>query len=129
MMEQATKTGLLMPCMSFALVAIFLCSSTAAQDQPSALPSGLGLSAKYAGDVGIDTDPHVVLTENFEASTFEQLAEKWEDVSHSEIMSLLPDVPPGSGGKQSLQMNHVGGSEEGGHLYRRLAKGYDKLHF
>jgi hypothetical protein len=43
-------------------------------------------------------------------------------------MSLAADVPPGSSGKQSLLMAHVGGKGNGGHLYRRLPKGQDRVY-
>ena len=43
-------------------------------------------------------------------------------------MSLTEDIPQASGGKRSLLMAHVGGKGEGGHLYRRLQPGYEKLH-
>ncbi len=43
-------------------------------------------------------------------------------------MSLTDDMPAASGGKRSLLMTHVGGKGEGGHLYRRLQPGYDKLY-
>jgi hypothetical protein len=43
-------------------------------------------------------------------------------------MSLSDDTPAASAGKRSLQVSHVGGHSTGGHLYRRLEPGYDKLH-
>jgi hypothetical protein len=43
-------------------------------------------------------------------------------------MSLSLDVPLDSGGTRSLLMTHVGGRSNGGHLYRRLLPGYDRLH-
>ncbi len=92
------------------------------------LPEGAGLAAKYPGDVGIADDAAVVLVENFEAESFDDVNKRWESVSHPEIMSLSDDKPAASGGKRSLLVTHVGGGGDGGHLYRRLMPGYDKLH-
>jgi predicted amidohydrolase len=87
-----------------------------------------GLAAKYAGDKGIAGDPKVIFAEDFEEPTLEAMQKRWESVSHPEIMSFAADVPEGGGGKQSLLMTHVGGGKgDGGHLYRRLAKGYDQV--
>ena len=92
-----------------------------------ALPQGYGLSAKYPGDEGIENDPAVIFVEKFEERTLEELFRRWEDLKHREIMSFSNDVPKDSAGKQSLLMTHVGGKGTGGHLYRRLLPGYDKI--
>jgi hypothetical protein len=88
------------------------------------------IAARYAGDAGIEHDPHVVFVENFEDESLDALAMRWETVGHREIMSLSDDRPPVSGGKQSLMMDRREGS--GGQLYRRLKNpaggwGFDRL--
>ena len=40
----------------------------------SGLPEGPGLSAKYLGDTGLQSDPAVIIVENFEAGSLEALA-------------------------------------------------------
>lgn len=100
-----------------------------ADDSPKPLPEGPGLAAKYPGDVGIEKDPSVVFVENFEQPTFDAVAKRWESVSHPELMSIVDDKPTSSGGKRSLLVRHVGGESVGGHLYRRLKPGYDRLFF
>ena len=102
--------------------------SRSGQAAPRALPDGSGLAAKYRGDVGIEKDPDVVFVEDFEEASLDQMRARWEDVSNPQLMSLSNDVPPGSGGKHSLLMTHVGGQGSGGHLYRRLGQGYDELY-
>jgi predicted amidohydrolase len=87
-----------------------------------------GIAAKYPGDAGIEKDPRVVFVENFEQPSLDAVKRRWETVTQPETMSLADDVPPASGGKHSLVMAHVGGEGTGGHLYRRLQPGYDKLH-
>ena len=90
--------------------------------------TGAGLAAKYVGDKGIGSDPAVVFAEDFEEGSLEAACKRWESIENKGIMSLSPEVPPGSGGAQSLLMSHVGGQSNGGHLYRRLLPAYDKLY-
>ncbi len=93
-------------------------------------PSGVArsLSADYPGDIGIEKDPRVVFAENFEEPSFDSLKPRWDTVSGAENMAFSEDVPPGSGGKHSLQMTHVGGKGTGAQLYRRLLPGCHQLH-
>jgi hypothetical protein len=86
-----------------------------------------GLASRYPSDRGIENDPAVVFTEGFEEGSLDAVASRWENVQSKEIMSLSPEVPPGSAGTQSFLMTHIGGQSNGGHLYRRLMPGYDKL--
>ncbi len=103
--------------------------ASGAQEKPvtKGLPEGPGLAAKYPGDAGIAKDPDVVFAENFTAPSLDKVLSDWESVQSREIMSFSDDVPPGSSGKHSLLMTHVGGTNNGGHLYRRLPSGYDQL--
>ena len=87
-----------------------------------------GIAGRYPGDRGIEKDPDVVFVETFEQGSIPELLKGWEDVQSREILSFSADVPPGSAGRQSLLMTHVGGKGTGGHLYRRLLPGYEKLH-
>ena len=91
------------------------------------LPEGPGLAMRYPGDRGIEKDPAVVFAEGFEAPSMDPVRARWESVSQPEIFSLSGEKPPGSGGRRSLQVEHVGGKDSGGHLYRRLLPGYDRL--
>ncbi|MGQ9523237.1 MAG: hypothetical protein ACUVTZ_00215 [Armatimonadota bacterium] len=94
-------------------------------DRPrSALPDGFGLSARYPGDRGIDKDPNVLFTEDFEVESLSALARRWSDVSNKDgkVLSLSGDVPPSSGGRRSLQMTATLGENTGGHLYARLPR-------
>ncbi len=87
-----------------------------------------GCAANYPGDAGIEKDAAVVFAENFEENSIPELEKRWEDTKAPEIMSFSEDIPPGSGGKHSLLFTYVGGKGTGGHLYRRLLPGYDKLY-
>lgn len=99
-----------------------------AEGPETSLPEGPGLAARYRGDVGIEAHPAVVFVENFEQGGVDALNERWESISHPEIMAVAEDRPPHSGGRRSLAVRHVGGWGEGAHLYRRLERGYEKLH-
>ncbi len=94
---------------------------------PSRLPEGNdGLAAEHPGDAGLEDHPAVVFVERFDG-TLEQIAERWDNVSRQDIFSLSDDVPSGAASPQSLLMTHTGGDGNGGHLYRRLLPGYEKL--
>jgi len=100
---------------------------------PEIAEGDTGIAAKYPGDVGIEDDPDVVFVADFEGSV-DEICSRWEDVRGKDIMSKSDEVPPGSGGKQSLLLTRVAGTTEGGHLYRRLKNdqggyGYDQLFY
>ena len=92
------------------------------------LPEGRhGIAAKYAGDRGIERDSSVIFVERFDAGSIAAIAKRWESVQSQEIMSLSSDVPEASLGGKSLLMTHVGGQGNGGHLYRRLLPGHERV--
>jgi hypothetical protein len=81
-----------------------------------------GIASRYAGDVGIENDPDVIFTENFEAASLQSLLAGWEYATHDERMSLSSDTPSASSGGQSLFMK---GSAD---MYQRLLPGHDHLY-
>lgn len=91
-----------------------------------------GLAAKYPGDVGIEKDPDVVFAEGFDGPV-DAICARWDQVAGQPIMSKSEEVPPGSGGKQSLLLTRVaggtGGYLDGGNFYRQLQGGHDQLFF
>ena len=112
------------------LAAPGVCGQGAKESVETKLPQGnAGIAAKHPDESGLQNDPDVVFVENFDsAASVGDLKQHWDSVKNTAIMSLSDDVPPGSGGEKSLLMSHVGGESTGGHLYRRLLPGYDKLH-
>jgi hypothetical protein len=112
------------------LLALFACAGTAADSESlgESRSTSIGLASKYIGDKGIREDPAVVFAEDFEADSLEAVWSRWESVQNKPIMSLSADVSDASGGTRSLLMTHIGGQGTGGHLYRRLLPGYEKLH-
>ncbi|MCA9192371.1 MAG: exo-alpha-sialidase [Planctomycetales bacterium] len=96
--------------------------------QTLAQSSNSGIANAYPGDVGIEDDPRVILVENFEHGSIDNLREQWDTVRDPEVMSFSSQVPAGSSGKQSLLMTQRAELGSGGDLYRVLGDGYEKLY-
>ncbi len=107
------------------LLALLLLASLHAAESKS-LP--LGIAAKYPGDAGLEKDPKVLFVEDFEEPTFAAVKQRWETVSQPETMSLVADSPAGASGKSALLLTHIGGQGTGGHLYRRLKPGQERVY-
>jgi hypothetical protein len=107
-------------CLSLAVSVLTATSPSVAQD---------GIAKKYSRDVGIETDPDVVMAEMFEGTSVSSIVGRWTNSGNAAGMSLVSDVPAGSGGTRSLLMTSVGGSNTGGQLYKKLTPGYDQLYF
>jgi hypothetical protein len=88
--------------------------------------AALGLASKYPGDVGIENDPSVVWTENFEEGSVAALVARYED-SKQPGMGLDPDVPSGSSGKASGKLTASGAGPNAVDFYKKLP-GYDELY-
>ena len=67
----------------------------AGQTHSPKLPQGYGLSSRYPGDIGIESDPAVLFAENFERGTLEEIAKRWGNISNKDgkVMSFSNDVP------------------------------------
>jgi hypothetical protein len=85
----------------------------------NAAPGG-GIAARYPGDVGINTDPAVVFVERFDETSLAALFARWTDVKNGATMSFGTDVPAGSPVPASLTIPWIGGTNDGGHLYRQI---------
>lgn len=96
-------------------------------DRGQSLPEGLGLAAECREGRALRNHPDVVLYEDFEVEDIKQVFGRWTQTSHPELMSFSDDTPLGCPGGRSLLMTHRGGTGSGGHLYRRLERGYKQL--
>ena len=86
-----------------------------------------GLSGKYPGDAGIGSDPAVILHEDFEADAIDR--KRWPNVSDKAgALKLVRPSTRGHGGRQALQITATLGTNTGGHLFRRFATGYERMH-
>ena len=115
----------LQPLTSALLLGLLAGTAAAQADEPQ---GDNGIAARYPGDRGIGKDPDVVFAEDFEQGSLQALFDSWEDVKARETLSFSAEAPPGSAGRQSLLITHRGGEGTGGHLYRRLLPGYEKLY-
>lgn len=79
---------------------------------------GEGLASKYSADVGLASDPDVILYEAFEDSV-SQIASRFESANRSDRMRLLADPAPRTNGK-SIEFRVVGGNGDATDLYRRI---------
>ena len=97
------------------------------QEESKQLPEDYGLAAKHPGDAGIAREPRVLVAENFETGTIQEIARRWSDTSNKggKVMAFSRDVPPASRGKRSLQMTATLKENTGGHLYKRLPRQVD----
>jgi len=88
-----------------------------------------GLAAKHSGDAGSERDPHVLFAENFENGSIEDIGKRWGQMSNKDgkVMAFSSDVPSASAGKRSLQMTASLGENNGGHLYKQLPRGINKV--
>lgn len=95
--------------------------------EPARLPEGPGLAAQYPGDQGIARDRSVVFAEDFESAAIPEIAKRWGSAQNPQgrALELVKDAPPGSSGRQALQITAHPGRDTGGHLYTRLARGLD----
>jgi hypothetical protein len=104
-----------------AALALVLVSSTgsARGREPTALPEGPGLAAKYPGDRGIAKAKGVLLAESFEKGGIEDLRRRWSEVKNpgGKVLALAGDVPEGASGKRALKVTATVGENTGGHLY------------
>ena len=109
------------------LIALAVCSSPmAAEDSP--LGEEAGLAAKYAGDVGIESDPAVLFVESFEQGGVANLENRWNSVSDKgeRVISFADDSPNLASGKRCLQLTATIPENEGGHLYKKLPREVDQ---
>jgi hypothetical protein len=94
--------------------------------EPSAelekLPEGnTGIAARHPGDKGIESDPAVIFTDDFEqATSVADLTRKWDSLTHEANLSLSDEPASGSTGRKSLLTTVPRQNEP-------LAVGVDKL--
>ena len=88
----------LISCLAVMLVTVAETGLSQSTNRVSPFPA-TGLAARYRGDVGLENDPRVIFTENFEHKSVESLAARWETATDRESMSFSVEVPSGSSGE------------------------------
>lgn len=84
------------------------------------------IANSYLNDIGIENDPDVLYVEKFDDG-LASVTSRYDEVKNAAGMSLDPDVPPGSKDPYSIKMTNVGGTNSGGHLYKRFVPGFDSV--
>jgi hypothetical protein len=105
------KTLRLLCLMAYAFTAAALCEDK--------LPEGPGLSATYPGDAGIDKDPAVLFSDNFESGDFK----KWAESSGN--ITIHEDKP--NNGSKCVQSEMIRGKNEGGEAKKWFMPGADQV--
>lgn len=87
-----------------------------------ALPQGPGLAGKFPGDRGWENHPSILLVEDFEVGSIDDLKPRWNEIENKdgEVLELIADHPADSAGKRCLQVTATLGKNTGGHLFKRL---------
>jgi len=88
---------------------------------PAPGPQQGGLASLYPGDEGIERDPRVLLVEDFETGSVDEIGARWGNIAKKENFSFSGDIPAVSPGSRSI---HIA---ENGHLYTHT-KGVDTLY-
>jgi hypothetical protein len=93
-------------------------------------PGFLGIAARYPCDEGIEQDPAVVFSDNFESDSVADLSQRWTSILNpkSDVLKLLDDTTAVTTGKRCLEMKATKGQNTGGHLWKLLDTGYDQLY-
>jgi len=115
---------------AFAFAAALPAQESGGKKPATALPEGPGLAAKYPRDRGIERDPDVLLTENFEKGEIADLGKRWSEVSNKEgrPLAFSDDAPTATRGKRSIRMTATLGKDHGGHLFGLLDRGVDEAY-
>jgi hypothetical protein len=67
-------------------------------------PDGDGIAYKYPGDVGIDSDPDVILADDFEShASASDLTSRWDEVHGGDNVTIATDPSNVFAGAQSLE--------------------------
>lgn len=80
-----------------------------------------GIASKYVRDNEIGSDPYVIFTENFEEGSLANVISRYSDTSNTAGMSLVNEIPSVSSGTRSILMTSIGGTNTGGHLFKRFS--------
>ena len=105
----------------FGLLALLLTwapQALAAENQTAPAPPGL--AAKYPGDAGIERDPAVLFTENFESGDIK----KWDD--KKQPVAIVEESP--NAGRYCVRMEMTRGRNTGGDLKKWFMPGADTVY-
>jgi carbon-nitrogen hydrolase len=99
-------------------------------EPPAAPRRARGIAADHPRDRGIAEDPRVLFAEDFESGSLEEIKKRWTDAKDpaGAALALVPRSAGEGEAGRCLQVSATPGQNDGGYLYRRLARGVEKLH-
>ena len=87
-----------------------------------------GIASKYIADIGLASDPNVVLFEDFETGILSDILSRWTNIGNQGTFSLIQNSPPGSKGSRALEIASPGDQVVGGELAKALPQGFSQLY-
>jgi hypothetical protein len=104
--------------------------SPARRQAEARLPEGPGLAARFPGDRGIAKHPKVLFAEDFAADELDTVLAHWSDrrSPKESPLTLVEDGPKGVERQRALEVTAIPSQNHGGHLYKQLGRGVDKMH-
>ncbi len=95
------------------------------------IPQGRsGIASNYIGDVGIESNPSVILYEDFETRDIGTLTPYWTEVDNdADELEISSEVPPSSPGSRSLKnTSRRGIGKDGGAVKKLFPSKYNELY-
>lgn len=86
------------------------------------------VAGEHPGDEGIEQDPRVLVAEDFEVGTLEEVVDRWTEASNQSGALELTAGSPEAAGDRCLRVTATVGENTGGHLYQSLDEGVDEAY-
>ncbi len=85
-----------------------------------------GIATRYPGDLGIKKDARVLLHADFESKDW---AKHFSEIKGRGKQTVIDvEASHAHGGDRALRITATRGKDTGGHLYRSLGRGHDRIH-
>jgi hypothetical protein len=91
------------------------------------LPPVVTLAAEHPGDIGLSSDPSVVLYEDFSEGDLAALLSRYTIYRDAAGMALVPDYPPASSSRYALRLTSSA-AHPSTYLYKAFWRGYEELY-
>ena len=103
-------------------------ATTASGATTTGSSSSGGLASMYPGDMGIQNDPNVVWTENFEEGSVPAFYARYSDGQQAGFSLDTTDRPAKSSGMASGKLTASGAGPNAVDFYKEFPQGYDELY-
>ena len=116
-------TSLTLVVLTVFLIAALRFAQEVSSPEAVPLPRRAGLAAKYPGDRGIEQNPAVLFTEDFESGNLDQ----WQGSHKRERANITDEPAQVHSGRRALEWA-VPLGDDGGHIYHWLEPGQDTVY-